>query len=75
MNEEHTAVFSIGMLREQLRRHGFVVEHARYGNVQDPRWAARILPARIRCPSIWVVARRADGESLRDPATTPVESS
>ena len=73
VNAEHTAVFSIGMLREQFRRHRFVIEHAQYGNVQDLRWAARILPRRIRCPSIWVVARLADGEGLRDRATNPAQ--
>lgn len=61
-NPEHTAWFSIGMLRELLRRHAYAVERVLYGSGEDRPWQWRILPARMRHTSIWLVAcKRADG--------------
>jgi 2-polyprenyl-3-methyl-5-hydroxy-6-metoxy-1,4-benzoquinol methylase len=57
-NPEHTAWFSMGMLRELLRRHSFEVERALYGSGEDIPWLVPILPARLRHTSIWLVARR-----------------
>lgn len=60
-NPEHTAWFSMGMLREILRRHGFEVETSLYGSGEDRPWLVPILPARLCHTSIWLVARSTDG--------------
>ena len=56
-NPEHTAWFTMGTLKEVLRRHGFDVESALYASGQDLPWLLPILPARMRHTSIWLVAR------------------
>lgn len=63
-NPEHTAWFSIGMLRELLLRHGLEIELVQYDSGEDlPSWYF-FLPARLRHTSIWLAARVASADGV-----------
>jgi SAM-dependent methyltransferase len=56
-NTEHTAWYTLGTLRELLRRAGFEIERAEYGSGQDRPYRLPFAPDRVRHNSLWVAAR------------------
>jgi SAM-dependent methyltransferase len=59
-NPEHTAWYSLGTLRELLRRYQFVVEHAEYGSSEHFLYWFLFFPRIVRHTSIWLVCKRID---------------